>query len=321
MGRQNFRFKGCLSSVCGLPFIFKVCTHCREKPKGWRIVDFPDVGVAVRQYQVCAQLKVVHSLWFILIAHLDILVTNYFHDFVVLRREIEASHLTSVINTVFRLLEWNFAEEGPKAPAIAGSALALGVRLDVSSMHLGKVWIDNTESWKTDLSSCIRDVLHTGDLNTVDALRLRGRMQFTSEQLFGRLSRSISNKVTHHAYRSCKSKTSSDLQLSLSLYDKFLVSGQLRLVSAGMTDIWFIFTDVSYEIEEGIPTAGFGDVLVDPAGTCIAHFGFVLHGDDLSRLNSSVKQTIIHECEFLAVAIAIELWKDRIADGCRESLH
>ena len=242
----------------------------------------------------------------------------YFDDFVVLRREIEASHLTSVINTVFRLLGWDFAEEGPKAPAIAGSALALGVRLDV---HLGKVWIDNTESRKTDLSSCIRDVLHTGDLNTADALRLRGRMQFTSGQLFGRLSRSTSNKVTHHAYRSCKSKTSSDLQLSLSLYDKFLVSGQPRLVSAGMTDTWFIFTDASYEIEEGIPTAGFGGVLVDPAGTCIAHFGFVLHGDDLSRLNPSVKQTIIHECEFLAVAMAVELWKDRIADGCRGSLH
>jgi len=204
MGRQNFRFKGCLSSVCGLPFIFKVCTHCREKPKGWRIVDFPDV--AVRQHQVCAQLKVAHSLWFILVAHLDILVTNYFDDFVVLCRESEASHLTSVINAVFRLLGWDFAEEGPKAPAFAGSALALGVRLDVSSMHLGKVWIDNTESRKTDLSSCIRDVLHTGDLHTADALRLRGRMQFTSGQLFGRLSRSTLNKVTHHAYRSCKSK-------------------------------------------------------------------------------------------------------------------
>ena len=62
-----------------------------------------------------------------------------------------------------------------------------------------------------------------------------------------------------------------------------------------------------------IPTAGFGGVLVDPAGTCIAHFGFVLHGDDLSRLNPSVKQTIIHECAFLAVAIAIRLWKDRVA--------
>ena len=258
-------------------------------------------------------LRVAHSLWFILVAHLDILVTNYFDDFVVVCRESEASHLTSVINAVFKLLGWDFAEEGPKAPAFASSALALGVRLDVSSMHLGKVWIDNTESRKNDLSSCIREVLRTGDLNTAEALRLRGRMQFTSGQLFGRLSRSTLNKVTHHAYRSCKSKTSSDLQLSLSLYDKFLVSGQPRLVSAGMTDTWFIFTDASYEIEEGVPTAGFGGVLVDPAGTCLAHFGFVLRGDDLNRLNPNVKQTIIHECEFLAVAITMELWKDRIA--------
>lgn len=55
-------------------------------------------------------------------------------------------------------------------------------------------------------------------------------------------------------------------------------------------------------------------ILVDPTGLCVAHFGFVLKGDDLSRLNPSLKKTIIHECEFLAVAIAMEVWKDRIAN-------
>lgn len=259
-------------------------------------------------------LRIAHSLWFILVAHLDILVTNYFDDFVVVCRESEANHVTAVINTVFRLLGWDFAEDGPKAPAFASSAQALGVRLDVSEMHQGKVWIDNTDSRKTDLSACIQDVLRTGDLNTADALRLRGRMQFTSGQLFGRLSRAALNKVTHHAYRSCKSKTSPDLQMALSLYEQFLVAGQPRLVSAGMTNTWFVFTDASYELEDNTPCAGFGGVLVDPTGLCVAHFGFVLKGDDLSRLNPSLKKTIIHECEFLAVAIAMEVWKDRIAN-------
>ena len=44
-------------------------------------------------------LRVAHSLWYILVVHLDILVTNYFDDFVVLARQSEAAHLTSVINS------------------------------------------------------------------------------------------------------------------------------------------------------------------------------------------------------------------------------
>ncbi len=56
-------------------------------------------------------------------------------------------------------------------------------------MHHGKTWIDNTESGKSDLSLCIKEVLSTVDLSTAEALRLRGRMQFASGQLFRRLSR------------------------------------------------------------------------------------------------------------------------------------
>ena len=167
--------------------------------------------------------------------------------------------------------------------------------------------------WTTlisDLSSCIRDVLQTGELSTADALKLRQRMQFTSGQLFGRLSRASLSKVTHHAYRSSRAKTPTDLQAALSFYDRFLLSGQPRLVSCGMRDTWFVFTDASFEVSEEIATAGFGGVLVSPSGTCMSHFGFVLDGASLDRLNPSAKKTIIHECEFLAVAIALETWKD-----------
>ena len=87
-------------------------------------------------------LRVAHSLWFIPGSTFgypcDQLISMILLSFA---RESEASHLTSVINAVFKLLGWDFAEEGPKAPAFASSALALGVRLDVSSLHLGKVWI------------------------------------------------------------------------------------------------------------------------------------------------------------------------------------
>ena len=51
---------------------------------------------------------------------------------------------------------------------------------------------------------------------------------------------------------------------------------------------------------------------MNPSGMCISHFGFVLEGASLDRLNPSAKKTIIHECEFLAVAIALGSWKDHV---------
>ena len=49
-------------------------------------------------------LKVAHSLWFILVAHLDILVTNYFHDFVVLRGKLKPVICQKICHRVRALL-------------------------------------------------------------------------------------------------------------------------------------------------------------------------------------------------------------------------
>ena len=236
-------------------------------------------------------IKSVHSLWFIFLAHLDILTTNYFDDFVVWGRESESRHLTSIVNAVLKILGWAFAEEGPKAPDFSSIFQALGVRVDVSAMHRGQARIDNPESRNLDFSSCIRDILHTGELGTAEALRLRGRLQFTSGQLFGRLSRAALNKLTHHAYRSCKSKTSKYLQNAFSWYDRFLIAGQPRLVTCGMKDTWFVFTDASDEVIEDVATAGFGGVLVSPDGACLSHFVFVLDNECLCRLNPEAKKS------------------------------
>ena len=257
-------------------------------------------------------LRVAHSLWFILVVHLDILATNYFDDFVVLGRQGESTHLTSTINSVFTLLGWSFAEEGSKAPPFACMAQALGVKIDVTNMHSGQAWVDNTDSRKDDISTAIQKVTTKRELSTVDALKLRGRLQFTSGQPFGRMSRTVLSKVTHHAYRSCSAKVHDDLCTALTWYNKLLIAGKPRLVTCGMQDTWFVFTDASYELDGDKPKAGFGGVLVNPQGVCTAHFGFNLGGDDLRRLNPCEKKTIIHECEFFAVAIALRSWKKHL---------
>ena len=211
---------------------------------------------------VHAFLRVSHSIWFILVHYLSILATNYFDDFVVVARESEAKHVTSVVHGVFKLLGWSFAESGAKAPDFKGKANALGVAVDVSSLHTGVVRIDNTESRKDDLSKLVQSILSTGTLTSIEALKLRGRMQFTAGQLFGRVARMCLNQVTQHAYHATGTQISLETSTALSRYSRFLLQGKPRSITKGLSDTWFVYTDASYEIVEGQNTAGFGEHLL-----------------------------------------------------------
>ena len=136
----------------------------------------------------------------------------------------EANHLSMTIHAFFHLLGWSFAETGSKAVDFDIMCKALGVNVDVSSMRQGTVLIDNTEARKKELGEFIDKVVPTKKLSSVDALKLRGRMQFTAGQLFGRVAKTCLARVTNHAYRSSTSEASDALISSLILFKKFLLA-------------------------------------------------------------------------------------------------
>ena len=247
-------------------------------------------------------LRVAHSIGFILVHYLSVLTTNYFDDFVVVARQSEAQH------GVLKLLGWSFAEEGAKAPEFSSSTNALGMTIDVSQLHLGVAEIDNTTSRKEDLAMPVRGILRSNTLTSIQALKLRGRMQFTAGQLFGRVARMCLNQVTQHAYRSTKSVREPETALTLRMYSEFLMPGKPRSITRNLGDTWFVYTDASFESDENTFSAGFGGVLVDPTGLPVRYFSFDVTGPDLKLLNPSNKKTIIYECEFFAVSVAFDVW-------------
>ena len=111
--------------------------------------------------------------------------TNYFDDFAALASVGEASSVDHTVKSLFPLLGWKFAEDGSKTPPFSDTLNAQGIRLDVSELHLGKVSIDNTEARRVELADLIEHILQSGELKKMDALKLRGRMQFAAGQLFG----------------------------------------------------------------------------------------------------------------------------------------
>ena len=67
----------------------------------------------------------------------------------------------------------------------------------------------NTDSRREELIKFLDAVLKTGKLKKAEALKLRGRLQFASGNVFGRIAKSILSAVTAHAYY-CKSQELDD---------------------------------------------------------------------------------------------------------------
>ncbi len=163
---------------------------------------------------------------------------------------------------------------------------ALGVTVNVSALHRGLVTVDNTAIRKSDISA-IENIISSGSLGKLEALRLRGRMQFASGQIFGRLAKKVLAVITNHAYGSSSSQISQDVISSLVLYKKLLgvdVPRELRVI--------LLFTDASFEPEHPSWQAGLGAVLCSNDGQ-ILHF-FSVQADSALRDKLNVQEKNYH---------------------------
>ena len=227
----------------------------------------------------------------------------------------------------FKLLGWAFSESGDKAPPFSAMFQALGVNIDVSTLHNGLVKLGNTENRRKELVEFLDLVLSRGYMSKQDALRLRGRLQFTSGNVFGRVAKWAA--ISNHAYASTSNKLTHDAVLALRLHRNLLSHGRPRELQPSSAEPWFIQTDACYDVDGNSVTAGVGAVLFTPAGKPTLFFSQKLSDKMVSVLNPSGKQTAMFECEFFALFCAFLLWGDRVTsavviytdnNGVRDSL-
>ena len=258
---------------------------------------------------VHAFLRVSHSLWHILVKEMRVLMTNYFDDFISLSPAQESSTVTSCVHMCFKLLGWAFAETGDKAPDFSSVFHALGVSVAVKELHTGAVMIANTDSRRQELVTSIQNILNSGRLATHDALRLRGRLQFSAGNLFGRIAKSSLTAVSNHAYFSSSSAIGEDLKLALTLHKHLLLEGAPRKIKTASSVPWFIQTDACYEMQGDEIVAGIGAVLFNPEGKAVKFFSHKVGDAVVKLLNPGLtKKTAIFECEFFAAVCAFKLW-------------
>ena len=195
------------------------------------------------------------------------------------------------VHCLFRLLGWKFAEGGAKAPPFSKTFCALGVSIDVTNMAAGEVKIDNTENRKKELCETIDLCLETKRLSRHDALKLRGRMQFTAGQVYGRVAKTCLGHVTMHAYSTKGAMLSLNTVNALTLYCDMLVNQGPRSLSRRSSHAWYFFTDASFEMEGNSPLSGYGGALVSPAGKPVRFFSGKLDERHVVLLNPKGSKT------------------------------
>ena len=184
--------------------------------------------------------------------------TNYFDDFVTFSESNEQVSVDASIRFLWKSLGWRFAESGNKVPPFGELVNALGASIDVSSMGGGKILIDNTANRKLEISSVISSVIDGGRLHRADALRFRGRFQFASGQLFGRLAKKALSIVTEHALTSKNATLDVETVSALKLYFSCLESQRPRAAHRSISQVFFIFRDACFEPDSSSVKAGIG---------------------------------------------------------------
>ena len=172
-------------------------------------------------------LRVVHSLWWIGCVVLSLVWSCYFDDFLVMASRDDADGTHRVVTALLEVLGWRYASEGHKAAGFSETLSALGVDILLAQIHLGRVYICNTERRVAELKSLILEASR-GSLKKHQILKLQGRLQFAEGQLFGRAGRMMLHTLSNFIHNPAGGTTAEDCVEAMSLFLALLERGKPR---------------------------------------------------------------------------------------------
>ncbi|CAE7553006.1 ubiad1, partial [Symbiodinium necroappetens] len=231
----------------------------------------------------------------------------YYDDFV----SCEVPPLTRISDlcaeSLFRLLQW---DTSPDKPTTFGSiAKVLGLEFDLGDTRLGRFYMRNTASRRDELRGNISSILEQGNLPRKECERLRGRLQFASNQIAGKRAGRAFKVLTKHLI-SNRSALGDDLKIALLFLRDCFLDGPPRSLNANILHLWHIYVDASCDDNK----VGLGGVLVSEQGSMVAYFS-EWAADELKEIVAPTSKNPIFEFECLAVLLAVKTWTGLIS-GC-----
>ena len=280
------------------------------KPEIFRGVALPFGSVQ----SVYNFLRMSHAIWFLGATQLALPWTYFYDDFMCFSTSSLAEHTSECVSLFFKLIGWKIAEDGPKAKGFDTVFDCLGVKFDLSKVQSqAEVYISNTASRVSELTKEIDSVLEAGKLRRTLGNKLRGRMQFAENQVFGRLNRRCLKAISEHCVVGSE-KLNHQTMVLLEEFKRALSVSKPRTISAKLCDTWLIFTDAFYDAALE-PNSGAGGVIVSPTGYIEEYFSEPVEEQLSVMMGHGTKGTIIFEAELLALWAAVKIWHERFKNS------
>ena len=254
---------------------------------------------------VTAFLRVSLAIWKIGSSLLKLMWSAYFDDFLCLARESEAKHVDFCVNSIFSLLGWKVSTH--KLLPFASICKVLGVQLDLRQSGDSLCLISNTAERVEELVQDIANILSAGALPRVEGERLRGRLQFASNQVFGRKLKRLLKVLSNHVTAGRKS-LSKFTEECLEQISAILTLNSPRKVVASQSDILHIYVDASFNEAD---FSGIGGLVIDMQGNYLSFFNAKVGKEMIEVIVSKGQRTIIQELEMLAVLCAFKCWQEK----------
>ena len=234
----------------------------------------------------------------------------YFDDFIVFERGALGKLTELCVFTYFSLLGWGVSAE--KGESFSTVAKVLGLEINLGEAQLGFVVMQNTQSRRVELCSQLEGIIAKGSLGFKECAKLRGRLVFAENQLFGRRSIGAMRSLSRHM-SSGSTALSEETRDALSFLRQHLLQGPPRRASVALMDTMHVYVDASFETANTYP-GGLGGVLVETRrGTVLGHFSLMLSPSDVATLTSQGKRNPIFELECWAMLAGLFVWRNELS--------
>ena len=148
--------------------------------------------------------RAARAVWAAVSYTLRVVITNFYDDYPSAELSKNAAGADTSIRAMFALLGWELSLSPSKNKPYNAKFDMLGVCMDLSGLPEDKLVVSNKPDRITAISAQLDEVIRSNKCSSVLAGEIRGKCQFASNQIYGRVAMGPLRSVARHQYH-CKS--------------------------------------------------------------------------------------------------------------------
>eukprot|EP00438_Fugacium_kawagutii_P013576 Skav234780 [mRNA] locus=scaffold2396:605776:607581:- [translate_table: standard] len=260
---------------------------------------------------VGAFLRVSSAITYLGRVGLRLVWTNFFDDYTAVCKTGQEESTAFFVESLFVLLGFAYAKDGPKAPPFESTFKTLGLEVSLDEVQQSKFCVGHTASRKKEFLDTLQHLMAAEKVATKDLERLHGRLVWFRSHIFGRIANHAVKTISSFSRNSSKHVVvTQELATALKLLQDELVRSEAVTVDMNNLEVWYVFTDGAFEPSSTHP-GSIGGVLVNSHGRVVEYFGVHLPEALLQEFLANSKHPI-YELEVFPLVVALRAWGSKI---------